>query len=130
MPYRCQVLSNGYIAYRYTFEVGPTFTLIEDALIKKCLELFGFNEGDGILSPGGSISNMYAMVAARFRAIPDVKRTGLSNQIALVAFTSEDVSFELKIVLAHLKHVFPLIRLITVLRKQCTGWALALIIWC
>lgn len=71
--------------------MGPVFTLIEDALIKKCLALFGFQDGDGILSPGGSISNMYAMVAARFRALPDVKRTGLANQPTLVAFTSEEV---------------------------------------
>lgn len=81
---------------QYTFEVGPVFTLIEDALIKKCLKLFGFNEGDGILSPGGSMSNMYAMVAARFRVIPDVKRTGLAGHAPLVAFTSEDAHYSIK----------------------------------
>lgn len=81
---------------QYTFEVGPVFTLIEDALIKKCLSLFGFEDGDGILSPGGSISNMYAMVAARFKALPDVKRTGLSNQPTLVAFTSEEAHYSIK----------------------------------
>ncbi|XP_001843283.2 acidic amino acid decarboxylase GADL1 isoform X1 [Culex quinquefasciatus] len=81
---------------QYTFEVGPAFTLIEDALIAKCLRLFGFVEGDGILSPGGSISNMYAMVAARYRALPGVKRTGLANQPTLVAFTSEDAHYSIK----------------------------------
>lgn len=44
---------------QYTYEVGPTFTLIESSLIQKCLKLFGFGDGDGIFSPGGSISNMY-----------------------------------------------------------------------
>ncbi|XP_058821927.1 acidic amino acid decarboxylase GADL1 [Topomyia yanbarensis] len=81
---------------QYTFEVGPVFTLIEDALIGKCLQLFGFKDGDGVLSPGGSLSNMYAMVAARFNALPDVKRTGLANQPVLVAFSSEEAHYSIK----------------------------------
>ncbi|XP_058453024.1 acidic amino acid decarboxylase GADL1-like isoform X2 [Malaya genurostris] len=39
---------------------------------------------------------MYAMVAARFRTLPDVKRTGLSNQPVLVAFTSEEAHYSIK----------------------------------
>ncbi|XP_049530222.1 cysteine sulfinic acid decarboxylase [Anopheles darlingi] len=82
---------------QYTFEVGPTCTLIENAVIEKCLELFGFPAtGDGILCPGGSMSNMYAIVAARFRAVPDVKRTGVTNlPTPLVVFTSEDAHYSI-----------------------------------
>ncbi|XP_058058131.1 cysteine sulfinic acid decarboxylase [Anopheles bellator] len=82
---------------QYTFEVGPTFTLIENAVIEKCLELFRFgSNADGILCPGGSMSNMYAIVAARFRAIPDVKRTGVTGLPApLVVFTSEDAHYSI-----------------------------------
>ncbi|XP_053671217.1 cysteine sulfinic acid decarboxylase [Anopheles nili] len=81
---------------QYTFEVGPTFTLIEDAVIEKCLRLFDFGQGDGILCPGGSMSNMYAIVAARYRAVPDVKRTGLVNLAApLVVFTSEEAHYSI-----------------------------------
>uniref|UniRef100_A0A182XX13 Uncharacterized protein n=1 Tax=Anopheles stephensi TaxID=30069 RepID=A0A182XX13_ANOST len=81
---------------QYTFEVGPTFTLIEDAVIEKCLRLFEFGEGDGILCPGGSMSNMYAMVAARYRTVPDVKRTGVANLAQpLVVFTSEDAHYSI-----------------------------------
>ncbi|XP_055607467.1 acidic amino acid decarboxylase GADL1 [Uranotaenia lowii] len=39
---------------------------------------------------------MYAMVAARFKALPDVKRTGLAGQPTLVAFTSEDAHYSIK----------------------------------
>ncbi|XP_055643248.1 acidic amino acid decarboxylase GADL1 isoform X2 [Toxorhynchites rutilus septentrionalis] len=81
---------------QYTFEVGPVFSLIEDAVVKKCLQLFGFGDGDGIFSPGGSISNMYAMVAARFKAIPQVKHCGLANQPTLVAYTSEEAHYSIK----------------------------------
>uniref|UniRef100_A0A182NFF7 Glutamate decarboxylase n=1 Tax=Anopheles dirus TaxID=7168 RepID=A0A182NFF7_9DIPT len=81
---------------QYTFEVGPTFTLIEDAVIEKCLRLFNFGEGDGILCPGGSMSNMYGIVAARYRAVPDVKRTGVTNlPQPLVVFTSEDAHYSI-----------------------------------
>uniref|UniRef100_A0A182TAP6 Glutamate decarboxylase n=1 Tax=Anopheles maculatus TaxID=74869 RepID=A0A182TAP6_9DIPT len=81
---------------QYTFEVGPTFTLIEDAVIEKCLRLFDFGDGDGILCPGGSMSNMYGMVAARYRTVPDVKRTGVTNLAQpLVVLTSEDAHYSI-----------------------------------
>ncbi|KAJ4449078.1 hypothetical protein ANN_00473 [Periplaneta americana] len=40
----------------------------------------------------GSISNMYGMVLARYKAVPECKTKGLSGQLPLVAFTSEAVS--------------------------------------
>lgn len=43
---------------QYTYEVGPVFTLVENELIKTFCKMFGFTDGDGILSPGGSLSNM------------------------------------------------------------------------
>lgn len=43
---------------RYTFEVGPVFTLMENEMIQTFCTLFGFANGDGIFAPGGSISNM------------------------------------------------------------------------
>jgi hypothetical protein len=45
-----------------------------------------------IVSLGGSVSNMYGMVLARYKAIPDSKTKGLSGLPPLVVFTSEDVS--------------------------------------
>jgi hypothetical protein len=45
-----------------------------------------------IVSAGGSMSNMYGMVLARYKAVPDSKMKGLSGLPPLVAFTSEDVS--------------------------------------
>ncbi|XP_066596038.1 acidic amino acid decarboxylase GADL1 [Prorops nasuta] len=77
---------------QYTFEVAPVFTLLEREVIEKGLELVRYPrmpEADGILSPGGSMSNMYAMVLARFRVLPDIKQKGLSGQPPLVCFSSE-----------------------------------------
>ncbi|GAB0098487.1 cysteine sulfinic acid decarboxylase [Sergentomyia squamirostris] len=81
---------------QYTFEVAPVFTLIEDTIIRKCLELFNFSEGDGIFSPGGSMSNMYAMILARFKVNPKFKCMGMFGSPPLVAFTSQDAHYSLK----------------------------------
>lgn len=77
---------------QYTYEVAPVFTLMEREVIEKCLELIGYPampDGDGILSPGGSISNMYGMVMARYKLMPSVKTSGLAGVPPLVCFTSE-----------------------------------------
>uniref|UniRef100_A0A8C7X6F0 Glutamate decarboxylase like 1 n=1 Tax=Oryzias sinensis TaxID=183150 RepID=A0A8C7X6F0_9TELE len=77
----------------YTYEVAPVFTLMEDAVLKKMMELIGWDEGgDGIFNPGGSMSNMYAVNLARYRFCPDIKEVGLYNAPRLVMFTSQEVS--------------------------------------
>lgn len=42
-------------------------------------------------TPGGAISNMYAMLIARFKMFPEVKEKGMAAIPRLVAFTSEHV---------------------------------------
>ncbi|XP_043247931.1 cysteine sulfinic acid decarboxylase-like [Colletes gigas] len=77
---------------QYTYEVAPVFTLMEREVIERSLELVGYPpmpEGDGILSPGGSIANMYGMVLARYKKIPGIKAKGLVGLPPLVCFTSE-----------------------------------------
>lgn len=44
-----------------------------------------------VCPPGGAISNMYAMLLARFKMFPEVKEKGMSSVPRLVAFTSEHV---------------------------------------
>ena len=39
--------------HRYTFEVAPVFTLMEEVTLRKLRECVGFTEGDGIFCPGG-----------------------------------------------------------------------------
>jgi hypothetical protein len=38
--------------FRYTYEVAPAFTLAEHEVIQQVLQLIGFQDGDGIFSPG------------------------------------------------------------------------------
>ena len=72
--------------------MGPVFTLLEREILNKALGLVGYPglpESDGIFCPGGSISNMYGMVLARYKKIPDIKTKGLYGQPRLALFTSE-----------------------------------------
>ncbi|XP_045504214.1 glutamate decarboxylase 1 [Colias croceus] len=81
---------------QYTFEVAPVFTLIEQKMIQHILQLFGIPNGDGIFSPGGSMSMLYAIVAARFRAFPEVKSKGMRGLPEMVIYTSEDSHYAIK----------------------------------
>ncbi|XP_025160505.1 LOW QUALITY PROTEIN: cysteine sulfinic acid decarboxylase-like [Harpegnathos saltator] len=83
---------------QYTYEVAPVFTLIERELIEKTLALVGYPripQADGVMSPGGSISNMYGMVLARYKLLPEVKRKGLSGYPPLACFTSESSHYSI-----------------------------------
>lgn len=71
---------------QYTFEMAPVFTIVENEVIKKCSELFGFLCGDGTLCAGGSMANMYGIHLARFSKFPNSKTEG--NPPGLVLFTS------------------------------------------
>uniref|UniRef100_A0AAQ5YX39 Glutamate decarboxylase like 1 n=1 Tax=Amphiprion ocellaris TaxID=80972 RepID=A0AAQ5YX39_AMPOC len=78
----------------YTYEIAPVFTLIEDAVLRKMMELIGWEEGgDGIFNAGGSMSNMYAMNLARYNHSPDIKEFGLSAAPRLVMFTSQECHY-------------------------------------
>ncbi|XP_027306900.2 acidic amino acid decarboxylase GADL1 [Anas acuta] len=80
----------------YTYEVSPVFLLVEETVIKKMIEFIGWEEGDGIFNPGGSVSNMYAMNLARYKFCPEIKEKGLSGLPRLVLFTSEECHYSMK----------------------------------
>ncbi|XP_057354240.1 uncharacterized protein LOC118935861 [Manis pentadactyla] len=84
--------------FRFTYEIAPVFVLLEYVMLKKMREIIGWpgDSGDGIFSPGGAISNMYAMLIARFKMFPEVKEKGMAAVPRLIAFTSEHSLFSLK----------------------------------
>jgi sulfinoalanine decarboxylase len=79
---------------QYTFEMAPVFTLIEEAVLQKSLQLFGMEHGDGILCPGGSASIMYGIHLARFSKFPSSKIEG--NPPGLVMFTSDEAHYSVR----------------------------------
>ena len=86
-----QWLSDALNTNNHTYEVAPVFILVERALIKYTIDKLGWNLGDGITAPGGSLANMYGLMLARHQLLPELKTTGLCGlQKPLVIFSSED----------------------------------------
>eukprot|EP00112_Aurelia_sp_Birch-Aquarium-sp1_P001573 Seg1171.3 transcript_id=Seg1171.3/GoldUCD/mRNA.D3Y31 product="Glutamate decarboxylase 1" protein_id=Seg1171.3/GoldUCD/D3Y31 len=77
----------------YTYEMAPVFGTMERAVLKKLREFVGFNEGDGLLFPGGSISNMQAMNLARYKFNPNMKEDGMFGCPRLSIFCSEEAHY-------------------------------------
>ena len=77
--------------HRYTFEMAPVYSLMEGQVLQKMRELAGWHKGDGIFSPGGSISNLYALMAARYRLFPETKTKGVSHLPPMAMFVSDQV---------------------------------------
>ena len=63
-------------------------------LVKVMLrDIIGWTEGDSILAPGGSISNMYALIIARHKMFPGHKEGGMrALDSQPVCYTSKHVS--------------------------------------
>ncbi|XP_029140219.1 cysteine sulfinic acid decarboxylase [Protobothrops mucrosquamatus] len=81
---------------QYTYEIAPVFVLMEEVMLKKLRKLIGWEKGDGIFSPGGSISNMYAMNVARHHRFPDCKQKGHWAIPKLAVFTSEECHYSIQ----------------------------------
>ncbi|XP_065053236.1 acidic amino acid decarboxylase GADL1-like [Rhopilema esculentum] len=77
----------------YTYEMSPVFGTMEKSVLKKMLEIVGFKNGDGMLFPGGSISNMQSMNVARYKFNPNIKEEGLFGMPRLALFASEEAHY-------------------------------------
>ncbi|XP_078331869.1 cysteine sulfinic acid decarboxylase-like isoform X1 [Crassostrea virginica] len=73
----------------HTYEVAPVFVLMEKYMMKKLTTLMGFENGDGVLCPGGSFANMLGMHLARLRKNPDIKFTGMGENKQVLLASSE-----------------------------------------
>ncbi len=79
----------------YTYEVAPLMTLIEKECVKELSKCIWKNkkETDGIFTPGGSISNMLAMVMARDSMFPNSKKSGIKNLPDVSIFISDQAHY-------------------------------------
>ncbi len=79
----------------YTFKSGGPQILIEKACIRRMASKVGYEDGDGIFAPGGSLSNMAAMVIARNHAVQGSRDTGVNTSRALI-YTSEECHYSVR----------------------------------
>lgn len=81
----------------FTYEIAPVFILMETVVLAKMREIIGYQGGDSILAPGGSISNLYAFLAARHKMFPGYKEhgpRGLPGDLCM--FTSDQSHYSIK----------------------------------
>lgn len=69
------------------YEMGPWSTAVEYALIRKLSEKAGWDpdQSSGLLTHGGSLANLTALLTARNVAIPDSWEAGVPSNAVLVA---------------------------------------------
>ncbi len=67
------------------FEMGPSAVALELAVVGWMLDRAGWSGGSGVLTHGGSLANLTALLAARARALPEAWQSGLSAPAALLA---------------------------------------------
>jgi len=78
----------------HTYKVAGIQVLVEQNIIKAFLEKVGFEQGDGTVNPGGSLSNMVSMMIARNEKSKEVLQQGLRQQ--LIAYTSDESHYSIK----------------------------------
>lgn len=61
----------------YTFKAAGANAVIEREVTRHMARLVGFERGEGVLCPGGSLANFSAMVMARNAAFPDAREQGV-----------------------------------------------------
>ncbi len=75
-----------------TYELAPLATLIEQELIQEINSLIGFNDGEGSFVTGGSNANLIAMLCARNKAFPKIKKQGIQLN-NLTVFISDQAHY-------------------------------------
>ena len=83
-------------ANAYTFENAPVFTVMEHHVLARFARAVGPRfeaTHDGLMVPGGSLGNLYAMHLARHRAAPEIHSEGAAGGPTLVAFVSSQAHY-------------------------------------
>lgn len=78
----------------YTYEVAPVLTLIEKETIQTLAEkVWGTGIGDGVITAGGSMANMKAILLARQNKWRHSKKIGLFQTQPVAIFVSEQAHY-------------------------------------
>lgn len=76
-----------------TYEIAPLLTLIEKEVIAQMAREIGFQHWDGLMTPGGSLSNMQAMLMAKDQRFPAARAQGVRSLPALRIFVSDQAHY-------------------------------------
>lgn len=72
----------------YTYKAAGPQAIVEQLLSERMCVLAGLHGGEGTFTPGGSMSNLLAMIVARGERFPDSREQGIGGETPIV-YTSE-----------------------------------------
>jgi L-2,4-diaminobutyrate decarboxylase len=75
------LVNNGMAVY----EMGPAASAVEKGIVRWMLRKLGWADGDGILTHGGSLGNLSALLAARARIVPEAWKDGMPPNFIVLA---------------------------------------------
>lgn len=73
----------------HTYKSAGVHILIEQETIKYFLSKVGFDHGDGIFVPGGSLGNLAALIIARGEKYANIKQEGMYSLPRLTTYVSD-----------------------------------------
>lgn len=82
----------------FTYEVASIFLIMEAVVFKHMRRIIGWDSGETTLAPGGSMSNLYAILLARTKLFPEYKQKGLIKGCPgqLTMYTSSASHYSMK----------------------------------
>jgi glutamate/tyrosine decarboxylase-like PLP-dependent enzyme len=72
----------------HTYKVAGPHVLIEQEVLERMSRRVGYEDGEGMFTPGGSLANMVAMIVARNEAVAGGRDQGLSAAGRLTVYSS------------------------------------------
>ncbi|MGV6813601.1 MAG: pyridoxal phosphate-dependent decarboxylase family protein [Phycisphaerales bacterium] len=80
----------------YTFKAAGPMTIIEEVIMRHMATKLGFegSRAEGVFTPGGSISNLLAMLLGRNHACPQARNDGLDGT-KLTCYVSKDSHYSI-----------------------------------
>ncbi|CAF1450923.1 unnamed protein product [Adineta ricciae] len=98
-----EIITSSINANMFTYEVAPVFNLMEESVLAHMRQYCGWSngsasakKGDGVLAPGGAVSNLYAVLAARHYAFPEIKVSGIRNGLRPAMIISKHCHYSIK----------------------------------
>ncbi len=79
----------------HTFKAAGAQVLVEQAVLEHMAKKVGFEDGEGLFTAGGSLSNLTALVLARNEASPEAREEGLSTGVRFVVYASGEAHFSI-----------------------------------
>ncbi len=87
------MLTSGINTSMATYEIAPLLTLIEKEVIAQLAREIGFEQWDGLMTPGGSLSNLQAMLMAKDQRFPEARAQGAHILPAIRIFVSDQAHY-------------------------------------